>query len=128
MAVARRLTHRVKMRAVLLATAAAASASAAGPANEAVELARSSPELWAKLNPSDWRRRSKTEQQVKTIIQDAAKLRQGCTVGRLYFVAGWLLFPNMLKLQSSAGGLFRTAQHWSLLSNSIVGTRSFCVS
>ena len=34
MAVARRLIHRVKMRAVLLATAAAASASAAGPAND----------------------------------------------------------------------------------------------
>ena len=34
MAVARRLSHRVKMRAVLLAAAAAASASAAGPAND----------------------------------------------------------------------------------------------
>ena len=34
MAVARRLIHRVKMRAVLLAAAAAATVSAAGPAND----------------------------------------------------------------------------------------------
>ena len=38
----------------------------------AVELARSSPDLWAKLNPSR-RRRSETERLVKAMIRDAAK-------------------------------------------------------